>query len=131
MIVPITNESREYDAWGSGAFAAPRGSKKHRGRDYKFEPGAPVKAPEAGRIVRIGYPYKAPSIYRLIELLNEDHTILWRFFYVDPIVMAVNKVYAGETIGYAQDITANYDERMDNHVHVECIMDPDRFFKGV
>jgi hypothetical protein len=129
MIVPIKNATRDYDAWGSGLFAAPRGKKKHRGRDYKFEAGAPVHAPEAGKIVRIGYPYPAPAPYRYMELLNEDHTILWRFFYVDPIVTPVNSVHAGQVIGYAQDITLRYDQRMANHIHVECIMDPDRFFK--
>lgn len=132
MIVhPITHESRDYDAWGSGAFGAPRGNRRHKGRDYCYEAGAAVKAPMDGRIIRVGHPYGSPWLhYKLMELLTDDQSILWRFFYVEPIVVPVISVSAGETIGYAQDISAKYDDRMKNHVHVECIMDPDRFFKG-
>lgn len=131
MIHSITNESRGLDPWGNGAFGASRGRKKHKGRDYCFEPGEAVKAPMDGLVTRVGHPYNSPWLhYKLIELLTNDHSILWRFFYVDPVVVPVISVSAGETIGYAQDITLKYDQRMKNHVHVECIMDPDRFFKG-
>jgi hypothetical protein len=82
-----------------------------------------------GRIIRIGYPYSGEA-YRLIELLCG--AVMWRFFYVAPAVSEGAFVPALTILGHSQDISKKYQrgdrEPMPNHVHVECIMDPDAFF---
>lgn len=125
----ISYVKRGSDDWGSGAFAASRGSRLHKGRDYLCDPGAAIRAPMEGRIVRIGFPYSGEE-YRLVELLSG--AVLWRFFYVAPAVAPGAFVPALTIIGHSQDIGKKYvrgdREPMPNHVHVECILDPDAFF---
>lgn len=129
-IIPITNPKREHDNWGDGHFAASRSGRPHMGRDYEFSIGEVVRCPVAGTVGRLGYPYSGNSEYRLIEVLTHDHKMIWRFFYVNPTVRAGALVDAGDVIGVAQDIQKKYDRQMTNHVHVECIVDPELFFEG-
>ena len=113
---------RGADLEGSGAFAAPRGGKRHKGVDYAFEPGAEVKSPIEGCVTRLGWAYKdAP--YRLVEILSHGGAMLWRFLYIDPIVGAGDLVASGQTIGTAQKISDRYGEEMTDHVHVEVNVD--------
>jgi murein DD-endopeptidase MepM/ murein hydrolase activator NlpD len=114
---------RGVDAEGSGAFAAKRGSKKHKGVDYAFEPGEEVRSPISGIVTRLGWAYiSAP--YRLIEIQGPSEAIMWRFLYVDPIVEAGDDIAEGQTIGTAQKISDRYGEKMTDHVHVEVNVDP-------
>jgi len=129
-IIPISNPKREHDSWGDGHFAASRGGRPHMGRDYEFAIGEAVRCPVAGTVGRLGYPYAGNAEYRLIEVLTHNRKMLWRFFYVRPAVRAGDVLEAGDTIGVAQDIQKKYDRKMTNHVHVECIVDPEFFFDG-
>ena len=126
----IAYAKREQDDWGSGDFAASRGGRLHLGRDYLCSPGDAIRAPMEGRVVRIGYPYADAPEYRLVELLTGR--VLWRFFYVKPVVLQGEFVTMAKVIGHAQDISKKYKSEnrgpMGNHVHVECIVDPDAFF---
>lgn len=126
----IAYEKRVSDDWGSGDFAASRGDRLHLGRDYLCAPGEAIRAPMEGRVVRIGYPYSDAPEYRLIELLTGR--VLWRFFYVKPVVLQGEFVTMAKVIGHSQDISKKYQKAdrgpMGNHVHVECIVDPEAFF---
>ena len=138
----ISNPLRTRDDWGSGDFAASRGDRFHLGRDYLFRPGEDVYAPMEAVVVRLGYPYNdsdSTSRYRLIEMLSFDAEtgakIIWRYFYVRPSVAVGERVRAGDLLGVAQDISKKYKKEgrqpMGNHVHVECIVDPETFFDSV
>lgn len=133
MTTRIAYEKRGLDDWGSGAFGASRGSKVHRGRDYLRQPGEAVRAPMEGRVVRIGYPYPNNMHFKLIEVLSGS--ILWRIFYVKPCVVKGEFVTEGKILGHAQDISGKYVRStrgpMGNHIHVECIVDPEAFFDSL
>ena len=116
-------KGRGCDGEGSGAFAAPRGSKRHKGFDYRFTKGEIVTSPVDGIVTRLGYAYKDEP-YRLIEILSHKGYLLWRFLYVDPIVSPGNRVEAGQTIGTAQAISRKYGRKMTDHVHVEININP-------
>jgi hypothetical protein len=126
----IMHQSRGLDVWGDGAFAASRGGRLHIGRDYRYAVGEGFETPMAGKVMRIGYPYASHPEYRLIELLTDERTILWRFFYLDPApgIKQNAQVTAGQLIGYAQNLSKKYEAGMTNHIHVECIVDPQWFF---
>lgn len=127
-VIPIINPQRDHDAWGDGHFGASRGGRPHMGRDYVFFVGEAVRCPVSGTVGRIGYPYSGDMEYRLIEVLTPDHKMIWRFFYVDPSVKPGDVITAGMEIGTAQDIQKKYNRQMTNHIHVECIVDPEFFF---
>lgn len=134
----ISHQPRHTDDWGSGDFAASRGGKFHKGRDYLYNPGERVRSVMEGVVLRIGWPYKDEE-YRLIEILSHDAEtktkLIWRFFYVAPAVAVGETVFPAQVLGVAQDISSRYqreDRRpMGNHVHVECIVDPETFFDAV
>lgn len=126
-VFPITNAPRSIDGFGSGAFAASRGSRIHKGKDYEFKVGEVFKSPVGGTVIRIGWAYTGWG-YRIVELLSFDKTVLFRFFYVAPVVKKGDRVEAEQILGHAQDIKAKYGNGMTNHIHVECIVDPDAFF---
>lgn len=115
-------ELRGEDREGSGAFAAPRGGKRHKGVDYRFAEGDPVFSPVDGIVTRIGWAY-ANDIYRLVEILSHKGYLLWRFLYIAPLVKAGDKVKRGQTIGTAQAISKRYGPNMTDHVHVEVNID--------
>jgi len=120
---------RGVDGKGSGAFAAPRGGKRHKGTDYVFASGDEVKSPVKGIITRLGWAY-ANSEFRLIEILSHKGSLLWRFLYVDPIVKAGDKIIEGQTIGTAQKISKRYGSEMKDHVHVEVNVNVEQLLGG-
>ena len=117
------------DAEGDGSFASPRGGKRHKGADYRFEEGEDVKSPVEGIVTRIGYAYSGDD-YRLIEILSHKGYLLWRFMYVQPSVKAGDRVSLNQTIGTAQAISERYSEKMQDHVHVEINLDPKSVIGG-
>ena len=121
-------ELRGADAMGDGAFASSRGYKRHKGTDYKFEPGAAVHSPMGGIVTRLGLCYPNAD-YQLVEIQND--AVLLRLLYVDPIVTPGEDVIAGQTIGTAQKISDRYGEGMTDHVHVEMNVDVSRIFGGI
>ncbi|MHC4703362.1 MAG: peptidoglycan DD-metalloendopeptidase family protein [Planctomycetota bacterium] len=122
-------ELRGVDPKGSGMFAAGRGSKRHKGVDYRKAVGQDVKTPVAGIVTRLGWCYKDEP-YRLVEILSHKGAFLWRVLYVDPCVESGAIVKSGQTIGQAQDIASKYGGGMINHVHVEVSIDPTLLIGG-
>ena len=140
-VLRISHPPRRVDDWGNGAFAASRGGRYHLGRDYLYEAGEFVRAPMEATVLRLGYPYNdTDSIdrYRLIEMLSFNvetgAKLIWRFFYVRPVVAVGEILTPAQVIGEAQDISAKYVREgrrpMGNHIHVECVMDPETFFES-
>lgn len=120
---------RVSDPVGAGHFGAPRGSRTHNGQDYNCYPGTLICALSDGIVTKTnGYPYSGTE-YRYIEIRDALERS-WRYFYVRPTSgLAMGEtVYAGNVIGYAQDIAAKLssdgertlgDLGMSNHVHLE------------
>ena len=115
----VVLEPRGIDSYGSGAFGAKRGSRKHNGIDFKAPAGASLLSPVAGEVSKLGYPYADDLSYRYVEITTKcgrQH----RLFYVEPTVLIGEKIAVGESIGLVQDIAARYNEYlMTNHVHYE------------
>jgi hypothetical protein len=122
---------RGQDLKGSGAFAASRSGKRHKGEDYEFAPNEPVLSPVEGLVTRVGWCYQGED-YRLVELLTHKGYLLWRFLYIDPKVKAGDKVTLDQTLGTAQNIAAKYggESKMTNHVHVEINLKPSGVIGG-
>lgn len=133
-------EQRGTDDWGDGSFGASRGSRKHKGIDYKADPGDEILAPCDGKVTKLGYPY-APKpgdkiTYRYVEI-TDHQGYRHRVFYIEPAVNMARQVNKGVMIGTAQDISGKYhrDDRnpMINHVHYEILdeegqpTDPEEF----
>ncbi|HYD74293.1 MAG TPA: peptidoglycan DD-metalloendopeptidase family protein [Candidatus Binatia bacterium] len=117
---PTHGAVRGDDAFGSGDFGASRdgGKRKHEGVDYVIAPGAPVHAPIAGEVARLGYAYRGEGGYRIVEIVNSETKVKARVLYVAPTVEVGDVVVAGQEIGSAQDLNARY-PGITNHVHVE------------
>ena len=120
---------RGADPEGSGAFAASRGGKRHKGVDYAFAPGDDVNSPVKGIVTRLGWAY-ANAPYRLVEILSHKGSLLWRFLYIDPIVKAGDKIELGQTIGTAQQISKRDGSEMTDHVHVEVNVNVQQLLGG-
>ena len=130
---------RGSDAWGSGAYKAPRGDHKHKGVDYKVTPGAYILSPCIGEVTKLGHPYghvENATNYRYVEvtdLIGNRH----RVFYIDPLVITGQTVGVLCTIGIAQDISTKYQDPnlspMTPHIHYEVLnkrsetIDPESF----
>jgi murein DD-endopeptidase MepM/ murein hydrolase activator NlpD len=117
---PTHGMIRTTDAFGSGRFGAVRdaGKRHHEGVDYVASPGAPVHAPIAGRISRLGFAYGGDETYRYVEITNPKTLMVARVLYIDPSVVDGDEVVAGDVIGAAQDLSSRY-PGITNHVHVE------------
>jgi len=121
-------DPRGTDAWGSGAFGAPRGNNKtHKGFDYAVQPGAKVLSPVVGTVTALGYPYPYTSIatnYRYVEvtdLIGNRH----RLFYLSPLAYEGQTVTVLTNLGIAQNISDRYQDpdlgSMKPHIHYEVI----------
>ena len=131
---------RGKDAQGSGAYGAPRGSRKHKGLDYWCKPGTRVYSAISGRVTRLGYPYKGNRELRLIEIETDNYGRqgeLIRYMYIQPVVMKGDKVLAGDLLGVVQKHPA-VDRGMKPHVHVDVrqmvnkrrkFVDPEKYFE--
>ena len=118
MIEILKNCKIRSDSMGDGHYLASRGNRLHRGVDYIVKPYEEVYAPLNGRIVRIAYPYSNDLTYK--GILFQAPNIALKIFYFSPIKSLLGKeVKAGQTIGYAQDISKKYGKDMIPHIHVE------------
>jgi len=116
-IVPADLEKRGQDSWGSGAFGASRGDRKHNGVDYKVPAGSAVLSPVEGLVTKLGYPYGNDLSFRYVQITTPegyDH----RIFYVNPLVQDGDKVKKDQIIGLAQDLTTRY-VGIVQHLHYE------------
>lgn len=120
---------RGNDDYGSGAFAAPRGSRTHKGIDYAVQPGQEICPGVRGVVTKLGFAYADDLQWRYVEI-KEDRGYKHRFFYVDPLVSLGDVVKPNTVIGRAQNIASRYDDDervMVNHVHYE-VKDPNGRF---
>jgi murein DD-endopeptidase MepM/ murein hydrolase activator NlpD len=118
---PSQLPKREHDDFGEGHFKAGRGKRKHQGQDYIAFPGMPIHAQTAGKVERVGYPYKNDFVYRLI-VVKDIAGKHWRYMYVHPVVHKGDVVTEGMLLGYAQDVAKKYitnDRYMFNHLHLD------------
>ena len=124
---------RGIDAWGNGAFNAPRiGSngktRKHHGIDYACDPGLEILSPCLGEVTKLGYPYPYVSQgtnYRYVEIIDLTG-LRHRVFYVEPSCKVGDQLTILSVIGKAQNISNRYStprKPMVNHVHYEIIDD--------
>jgi murein DD-endopeptidase MepM/ murein hydrolase activator NlpD len=127
---------RNTDIYGSGAFGASRGSRKHAGLDIIAQPGDDVVSPLDGRVVRIGLAYYGSVLGSLhIQGVGEYADARIKLLYVEPDVDVNATVRRGQHIGQAQDVASYWHEKsprsgtMKNHIHIELMIrcDPQRW----
>lgn len=118
---PVDHAVRGVDAYGSGAFGAPRdgGRRAHQGVDLVAAPGEPIRAPISGIVTRLGEAYGGRDGLTYVEIANPATRYIARVLYVGPAVPLGRRVAAGDFIGQAQDLAGRYPAGMTNHVHVE------------
>lgn len=125
-ISPTGKPPRGVDDWGSGAFAASRGSRPHYGVDYLCEPGQTVVAPCECSAVRVRRPYADDLSWS--GLLLRAHGCEVTLYYLEPEVVLGAALAQGEPIGVAQDISSRYRQpgrgTMPAHVHAEIRLLP-------
>lgn len=110
-------EERQPDAYGSGAWMAPRGTRKHQGIDLVLNPGERLASPVAGQVTRLGYTYSDDLSYRYVEVSVRSYR--FRFFYLQPLVSVGDAVEVGDVLGIAQDLGTRYPNGITNHTHFE------------
>lgn len=119
-IINPTGGKLRSDSQGHGAYGANRGSRKHKGKDYEALAGQYVFAPIAGKIERYARPYKNDDVFSGIVIQGKN---AWaKMFYMQPTVEQGEEVYAGQIIGFAQDISAKHGADMTIHVHLEIMV---------
>ncbi len=133
IVCPVPGmQIRGRDAYGSGAFGAPRdaGARRHPGVDLVAPPGTPVHSPVSGT-VRNFDPYRADADKRGhfhgVEITTKDGYRV-RVMYVDGGGLRGGQyIKAGDPLGSAEDLSSVYPPkrggRMTNHVHLD-IKDP-------
>ena len=130
MII-LQAEERGCDNWGCGHYGASRGSRKHRGVDFKANCGQVLLSSVAGTVTKIGYPYADDLDYRYVQVTDAaDYDI--RFFYVSPYVKVGDKIKVIDQLGEVQDLSLRYNN-IANHVHIEIkkdgkYFDPEGYF---
>jgi len=121
VLTPIEPELRGFDAQGSGAYLAPRGSRKHKGVDYACKAGDLVQAVCKGKVTKLGYPYnpsdKEKGHLRYVQVTDIDGRDV-RYFYIEPMVRIGDKVAAMDVLGRSQDLTKIY-TGITQHFHFE------------
>lgn len=124
-------EPRGVDEWGSGAYGASRGERKHVGVDFVAEPGVLIGSHRSGVVSKLGYPYGDDLSFRYVEVTTPNGKRL-RFFYLAPHVAEGEKIEIGDTLGAVQSLQKRYPNITD-HVHFEVRtprgepLNPERF----
>jgi len=120
---------RGHDAWGDGSFGAPRGNHTHRGIDFACYPETLICAVCDGEVTKIGYPYADDLKYRYVQVTSGSG-MKHRYFYVTPMAVVGEVIFAGDVIGASQNIAARYstpEKPMKNHVHYEIMFHNEYF----
>lgn len=111
--------TRETDNYGSGAYEASRGDRKHRGIDLACYPGTIILSPVSGFVTKIGYPYSDDFKFRYVQVTC-SRGFDYRIMYIDPSVVMGQRVIVNESIiGSAQSLLKRYPNGMTNHIHFE------------
>ena len=123
-MIRATLPQRTTDAWGSGAYGAPRGTRKHKGIDFVCVRGTIINSHIIGVVTKLGYPYSDDLSYRYVEV-TDAAKLRHRFFYVEPLVEKGDVIITDTPLGVAQDISSRYRDPdkppMDNHCHYEIL----------
>ncbi len=136
---PVQNgRIRNQDSWGSGAFGAPRGSRKHNGLDISATHGEKIYSPINGKVIRKSFPYATDLKYTgvVIEGQGVHLGISIKIFYMNPLPSIIGThIQAGEYIGAAQNLTTKY-PKITNHIHLEVkkngsVLDPRTLIPGI
>lgn len=128
---------RGTDSQGSGHYLASRGSRTHNGIDYACLPGTGIYPTTAGRVTKLGKPYRdnpaTPDVdeferYDYVQITDIDGN-QHRYFYVQPLVRLGAFVTTDTVIGVTQ---ALHYEGITQHCHYEikkdgAYIDPSRF----
>jgi murein DD-endopeptidase MepM/ murein hydrolase activator NlpD len=115
---------RGVDGYGSGAYGAPRGSRKHKGLDLRIGIGEEVYAPRDGKIKQtVGVPYSAQTMehqhYKYVSLVDAngfEHVLM--YIKASQGLKKGMRVKAGDVIGYAQGLQLLY-PGISEHVHYQ------------
>ena len=123
MINPTSYGIRDQDKWGSGAYGASRGKRKHSGVDFICNPGQNIYYPfDSGYMTRIARPYsKGEYLGCEISAIDKGKPYICKLFYFVPnatFIIEETRLYKGATIGTAQDISDKY-PGMTCHVHLQ------------
>ena len=130
-LVPLRIRS---DIRGSGAYRATRIGHAHHGIDILCQPGQVVRAPFAGRITQLVYPYPTDHRWQGFELQNSGNSLSARVYYCIPTAGLIGQsVQQGQAIATAQAIATKYGPGMKNHLHLELrkngvVVDPTPYF---
>lgn len=109
---------RGNDPTGHGYYGAKRGNRKHKGLDVVAEPNEEVYSLIDGVVTKIGYPYKGNFTFRYIDVTNDTYRA--RIMYIFPKNISLgDRIFKGQVIGEAQNISAHWNPRMLNHIHIE------------
>ncbi|XP_067879985.1 leukocyte cell derived chemotaxin 2, tandem duplicate 1 [Heterodontus francisci] len=111
-----TNNVRGIDSYGSGAYGAPRGSRKHLGVDVVCSDGSTVYAPFRGTLVRRANPYRNNNAINNGVLL-EGSGYCVKIFYISPDRYS-GSVSKGERIGTLLNMQSVY-PGITSHVHIQ------------
>jgi len=115
MISP-TGQGIRNDPEGSGEYGALRGDRLHNGVDFLCEPEHCVMAPFDMVIKRVSYPHEDHVMSGIAWVCRESSGRLW-YFEPDQELIGC-KVYQGDVIGFAQDISKYYNApKMKPHLH--------------
>lgn len=110
---------RGEDAYGSGAFLAPRGGRLHWGADAVCIPHEEWRSPVSGIILRRRKPYPDDLQWSGV-LIRASWGGLVTLFYLEPFPDLLGvEVSQGQVIGLAQNITLRYGPGMTPHLHCE------------
>lgn len=118
----VQPQTLRVDAQGSGAYGASRSGHIHEGVDLLVSPGQAIRAPFAGVITRVAYPYASDLRWKGVEIAGAGAWDGYRakIFYMEPQPGIVGQsVSPGQMIGTAQNISSKYGGGMLDHIHVE------------
>lgn len=113
-------ERRGCDDFGCGHYLAPRGLSLHKGEDFKYKPGQPVRAFAAGVVTYHGIVYEDTDEFTYIQV--SANSIDRQYMYVVPALPVGSEVKKGQVIGHAQNIAGYHSterRKMINHVHYQ------------
>lgn len=125
------------DGWGNGRFGMGRGTREdgskkfHDGLDVLVEPGQPIVSVIDGKVEKVDIPYSSDHSWKGIQIANSLLRV--EIWYMEPKDIVGHNVYAGQVVGYAQDISQKYNHNdmkvakyglMIPHVHVRTTVLP-------
>ena len=134
--IKVVPPVRDSDRWGSGAFMAPRGKRKHAGIDFAAAPGSKILSARAGRVSKIGHVYADDLRYRYIEVTDE-RGYRARYFYTEPDsgIDVGTPVATDQVLGMLQSLGSRY-RGITEHLRFEVrdpsgnTIDPGRYLDG-